>query len=742
MITSLHNGPDLDQIREQIQVACTGLAGCNPLELEHELQLHKNADSEGTRLLEMASQLAIEKISIDQPNWTFVAARLLLHNLYQQAASNRDLHTPGYGDFYPLIKRLTEIGRYGAYILENYTQAEVEELGAYIQPERDLLFNYVGLRHWSDRYLLRGRKDEVMELPQEAYMGIAMHIAMCEEDRQGYAKKFYDVLSRHLMTSATPTLGNARTPYPQMSSCFIDTPEDSLRGIYNGIKAFADVSKNAGGMGVYFGKLRATNAEIRGHQNAGGGVIPWARLYNDTAVAVNQLGRRAGSVSIWLDVFHKDIIDWLDLKTNSGDERRKAHDVFTGVCIPDLFYQTLEEDGTWYMFDPHELRLKKGWSLEDSWGEEFEAKYAECVADSTISRNEIPALELMILIMTSTYETGVPFVFHRDHANRMNPNKHKGMSYCTNLCVEIVQNMSPTVETEEVSAEGEYLIKYKSGDFVVCNLSSTNLGRTNTYELIEEVVPLQVRMMDNVISLNQLPLSQAALTNARYRAVGLGTSGYHHHLVQQGIRWESQEHLDYVDKLYEYINFTAIKASMELAQEKGAYPYFEGSDWQTGEYFDLRGYKTVDGGLDWDWLREEVRQQGMRNGYLMAIAPTGSTSVLVGTTASIDPIFKRVFTEEKKGLLVRQVAPDLNAKTMFLYKEAHHIDQRYSIRAAGVRQRHIDQSQSLNLYATADLDEQAFLEMYLLAWKEGVKTIYYFRNFDADSEEDCAGCSA
>ncbi|MFD2169961.1 ribonucleoside-diphosphate reductase subunit alpha [Tumebacillus lipolyticus] len=742
MTTSVKDDRNIEQIREVLQFACDGLAGCEPAELEEELQAHWTAGLTSTDLENILMQLAVEKISVQRPDWTFVAARLLCHSLYREAGQSRGYQHIGYGDFYQLLVTLTDIGRYGTYMLDAYTAAEIAELQAYIKPERDLLFNYIGLRHWSDRYTIRGLNHEVMELPQEAYMGIAMHLALVETDKIGYAKKFYDVLSLHLMTSATPTLGNARTPYPQMSSCFIDTPEDSLRGIYNGLKAFADVSKNAGGMGVYFGKLRATNSEIRGHKNAGGGVIPWARLYNDTAVAVNQLGRRAGSVSIWLDVFHKDIVDWLDLKTNNGDERRKAHDVFTGVCIPDLFYRTLLAEGTWHLFDPHEIKLRKGWSLEDSWGEEFEAKYAECAADEAISRTEIPALELMILIMTSAYETGVPFVFHRDHANRMNPNKHKGMVYCSNLCVEIIQNMTPTTEVEEVSAEGEYLIKYKSGDFVVCNLSSTNLGRTNTFELIDEVVPLQIRMMDNVITLNQLPLSQAAITNKRYRAVGLGTSGYHHHLVQKGIRWESQEHLDYVDELYEYINFTAIKASMELAKEKGAYEYFAGSDWQTGEYFELRGYRTAERGPDWDWLREEVRKHGLRNGYLMAIAPTGSTSVLVGTTASIDPIFKRVFAEEKKGLLVRQVAPELNARTMFLYKEAHHIDQRYSILAAGVRQRHLDQSQSLNLYATADLDEQKFLEMYLLAWEQGVKTLYYFRNFDADAEEDCAACSS
>jgi ribonucleoside-diphosphate reductase alpha chain len=318
--------------------------------------------------------------------------------------------------------------------------------------------------------------------------------------------------------------------------------------------------------------------------------------------------------------------------------------------------------------------------------------------------------------------------------NRANPNKHAGMVYSSNLCTEIAQNQSSTRRTVHTFEGDTIRTEHAAGDMVVCNLSSINLGRTNTPELLAQVIPIQVRMLDNVITLNHLPVPEAVRTNLRYRAIGIGISGYHQHLVQKGIAWESDEHLRYSDELFELINYTAIAASSDLAAERGSYQLFAGSDWDTGEYFTSRRYISE----RWKELRERVHAQGMRHGYLMAIAPTGSTSVIAGSTAGIDPVFEAVYTEEKKGFVIRQVAPGLTPANRLLYQGAHRIDQQWSIRAAAVRQRHLDQSQSFNLYASADLDESAFLNLYYRAWKQGLKSVYYFRNMTEEAGDQAA----
>jgi ribonucleoside-diphosphate reductase alpha chain len=734
---------DVTKIRQVINEASKDLDQIDPLTLEVDSQIHFY-DGISTRSIQQTLiRVANEKTSSKNPNWTFVASRLLIHELYKESMRNRNITDSPYSDFYGLIKKLTEIGRYDKKILDSYKEKQIKELENYIKQDRDKLFTFPGLKHLSDRYVIKGLDDETMELPQHVFMGISMYLALAEKssERVQWSKKFYDVLSNLYITMATPTFANARRTNGQLSSCFIDTPEDSLEGIFNGLKTFSKVSQNGGGMGVYLGKLRSLGSSIRGYKGAGSGVIPWVRLYNDTAVSVNQLGQRAGAVSLWLDIWHKDILDFLDLKTNSGDERRKAHDVFPSVCIPDLFYKKLQSNENWYLFDPGEVRKKMGYSLEDFWGEEWEKRYNACENNTEISRTEVPALEIMASILKSLFETGGPFIINRDTVNRMNPNKHVGMIYSSNLCTEICQNQSPTVRISTSFSENMVREEYKSGDLVVCNLSSLNLGRANTKELIRSVVPVQVRMLDDVITMNTLPLEEAAITNQRYRAIGLGISGYHQHLAQKGIDWESEDHLKYVDDLFEEINYVAIKSSEELAEERGAYPLCKGSDWETGEYFKLRNYNSE----RWGELSRKINKNGIRNGYIMAIAPTGSTSVIAGSTAGIDPVFQTVFVEEKKGFIIKQVAPDLNPTTLPFYKSAHSMDQMWSVRAAAIRQKHIDQSQSMNIYATPEMDEQAFLNLYFEAWRLGVKTIYYFRNYtenENNEDESCEACQA
>lgn len=706
------------------------------LEEEVKLQLRENMTlDEQMRLL---IQVAVEKTSVEEPDWQFVAARFLVHSLYAQAAENRSYSVEKkYGSLVQLIHQLTEDKLYGTYLLDHYTDADIAELEKAIVPERDQLFNYIGLKVLSDRYIVRHFDHRVMELPQERFMIIAMHLAQKETDRVMWAKKFYDVLSKLELTVATPTLANAGKPLHQLSSCFIDTVDDSLWSIYQTNSATAQVSKHGGGVGIYLGKVRSKGSKIRGHKGASGGVIPWIRNYNNTAVAVDQLGVRRGAFAIYLDIWHADILDFLYLRTNNGDDRLKAHDIFPGVCIPNLFMECVAERGIWYLFDPHEVREVMGFSLEDSYGEEFERRYAACVAHPEVHATEIPAIEIMKRIMISAFETGTPFIFFRDLVNEANPNKHLGMIYSSNLCTEICQNMSPTELVSEELEDGVIITKQKPGDFVVCNLSSINLGRVKSFDDIERIVSVQMRMLDNVIDLNMYPVKQAEVTNKKYRAVGLGTSGYHQYLAQHKILWESEEHIEAADKLFEEIAYHAIRSSMENAREKGACKAFAGSEWETGEYFSRRQY-TSD---RWKKLQQQVAEHGMRNAWVMAIAPTGSTSLIAGSTAGIDPVYAKFFVEEKRGASIPQTAPNLNMETTWYYKEAHKIDQIWSLRAAGARQRHIDQAQSLNLYITPETNAREFLNLYLEAWKNGVKTIYYVRNQSVDVEE-CVSCSS
>ena len=695
--------------------------------------------------LHALTRAAVECITAEEPDWEFVAGRL--YSFQNDLNIRRKMEGLQLQSLYDKLSYLTTEGYYGAYILESYTKAEIDLAETFLQPERDRLLTYSGLDLLLRRYTVRNFVHEQLETPQEMYLGIALHLAMREtQNRMDHVRAFYDMLSMQQVSMATPTLANARKPHHQMSSCFIDTVDDSLEGIYRSIANFANVSKFGGGMGLYFGKVRANGSDIRGYKGAAGGVIRWIKLANDTAVAVDQLGVRSGAVACYLDVWHKDILDFLQLRTNNGDDRMKAHDVFPAVCYPDLFWKKVREglDQSWYLMCPHEIQTIKGYALEDSYGDEWEQRYNDCVNDARITKTEVLLKDLIRLILKSAIETGTPFAFFRDHVNRMNPNKHKGIIYSSNLCVEIAQNMSPiqSVKTETIkTAEGDDIIveKTKAGDFVVCNLASLVVSKINFDDEVEakRVIYAAVRALDNVIDLNYYPLEYARVTNRRYRPIGLGIMGYHHYLAEKGIIWESEAHLEAADQLMEKINYYAIRASMELAKEKGHYEYFEGSDWQTGDYFRRRQYESA----DWQALAADVAQAGVRNGYLLAVAPTSSTSIIAGTTAGTDPVMNRYFLEEKKGATIARVAPSLSDKTWWLYKSAHTIDQTWSIRAAGVRQRHVDQAQSVNLYITNDFTLRQVLNLYIKAWECGMKTIYYVRSKSLEITE-CESCAS
>ena len=687
---------------------------------------------------------SVELTSTSSPKWEFIAGRIYLLSFYHDLKITlKDRNIYSFKDkFYYLVNN----GLYLKDLKEKYNENEINELSSFINKEHDKLLTYSSVELLVKRYLVKDHDLTVLETPQEMFLMIATHLMMNEkENRLEKIKDFYNILSTLKITMATPTILNSRRPYHQLSSCFIDTVPDSLDGIFRSIDNFAKVSKFGGGMGLYLGKVRANGAPIRGFKGAAGGIIRWVRIINDVAVAVDQLGVRNGACACYLDAWHKDLPEFLQIRTNNGDERMKAHDIFPAICYPDLFWKMCRENlnSTWYLFDPYEVHAIKGYYLEDYYGKEWEDKYFECIADNRISRREFVLKDLVRLIIKSAVETGTPFAFNRDIVNKYNPNKHAGIIYCSNLCTEIAQNMSPIdLKREEiVTKDGKVYVETvtEPGNFVVCNLASLTLGNidVNNLDELEHIINITVRALDNVIDLNLYPLPYAKVTNHTYRAIGLGVSGYHHLLTNNKIRWESDEHLNFVDKVFENINYFAIKASNNLAKEKGKYSLFEGSDWDNGNYFTLRNYNSD----RWNKLKEEVHNFGLRNGYLIAIAPTASTSIISGTSAGVDPIMKKFFYEEKKGEIIPRVAPSLDSTNFFIYKDAHLIDQEWTVKAGGVRSRHVDQATSMNLYITNDFSMKQVLNLYIHAWENEIKSIYYVRSKALEVEE-CESCSS
>ncbi len=697
---------------------------------------------------------AESRVDIATPEWEYFAARLYLHRLYKRASKNR-FYDAGekYGSYVGLQESLADRGVYSIDILKNYSKDELAEAGKMIDPERDKLFAYNGLYLLATRYLATDNSRKVYELPQERWLTIALYLMQDEKPRERRMQlvgEAYWALSNLYMTVATPTLANAGKIGGQLSSCFIDTVDDSLQGIYDSNTDVARVSKHGGGVGAYLGYVRSSGSAIRGVKNSSGGVVPWIKQLNNTAVSVDQLGQRKGAIAVYLDIWHRDIEAFLDLRLNNGDQRLRAHDVFTAVCVPDIFMEAVERRGEWYLFDPHEVKEVKGWYLQDFFDEKrgegsFRAKYEEVVADERIGRKVVKAIDMLKRIMVSQLETGNPFMFYRDEVNRMNPNKHQGMVYSSNLCTEILQNMSPTRVIQEMISGDQIVTTKQAGDFVVCNLSSVNLGRAVTAQpdllspdILERLIRVQVRMLDNVIDLNDLPVPQATITNQKYRAIGLGTFGWHHLLAQKGIEWNSRAAEDYCDELYERINYLTIQASLALAKEKGAYKVFKGSDWQNGEYFSKRGYDSA----QWQELAAQVSINGVRNAWMIAVAPNMSTAQIAGSTASIDPIYSAFYYEEKKDFRRPVVAPGLTVDTYPYYeKGAYRVDQFASVRQNARRQRHVDQSISFNFYVPSTIRASTLLDLHMTAWKEGLKTTYYVRSNDIDISE-CEWCSS
>lgn len=719
---------EIEKIHKVTEWACYGLdVSQSELEVEAKLQFF-----DGIRTSQIHDALigaAAGLNSVAQQDYTFVAARLVLQKVYKEAWDSVD---------YPHLRNYLIMGvglnKLDARLMSLF---DLDRLNAAIVPGRDYGFTYVGIQTLADRYLVRDDSRNIIELPQHFYMRVAMGLALKETNPTERAIEFYNTLSCRDFHNSTPTLFNSGTTHPQLASCFLNTVADELTeeedeleagtysSIYGTITECARLSKFAGGIGTDWTRVREAGSRIKGTDGISSGPVPYLKVYNDTAVAVNQGGKRQGSFAPYLETHHPDLYEFLELKKESGDERRRAHDIYPANWIPDLFMQRVKEQGMWSFFSVAAYP-----ELHELHGEAYRARFEQLEREGKFIR-QVPAMEVWKKMLGALFETGHPWITFKDEINRRNPQGHVGVIHSSNLCTEITLNTSDT-------------------ETAVCNIGSVNVaahtiktptGYTMNWPKLRQTVRSAMRMLDNTIDIGFYPSKRAKHSNMQHRPVGLGVMGYTEVLVMLGIDWESQAHLEFADQLFEHISFYSIEASSDLAFERGAYATFKGSTWS-------RGILPIDTAkvtahaltsrvheLDWNWLRNKVKIHGMRNSNTMAIAPTATISNIVGVSACIEPVFERETTKKNQSGVFVVTDPCLKYGRPELCKEAHEIDQTWLIKSAAVRQKWIDQAQSLNIFMRRGTKGRTMSEWYMLAWELGVKTTYYLRNQSAEAEK-------
>ena len=758
---------NLDKINECVERASKDLSDVSISEivLDASLQLYDKIPTvEIDKALIMSARSKIEK----EPNYAYVAARLLLNNLYKEVFGegvDSDVFDLQYRkSFIQNIKRLVKVGRLNSDLLSY----DLNLLSEKLCPERDSLFKYLGIQTLYDRYFIH-IKERRMESPQAFYMRVAMGLCLDEENKEEKAVEIYNMMSEFRYSPSTPTLFNSGTQRSQLSSCYLSTVHDSIDGIFGTIHGQARLSKYAGGLGVDWTPVRSSGSYIQGTNGKSSGLVPWLKIFNDTLVGVNQGGKRKGAGCAYLEIWHLDVEDFLDLRKNTGDDRRRCHDMNTALWIPDEFMIHVKKEDDWYLFDPSECP-----DLHETYGEKFSKlyKHYKKMADEGEIKNftKIPAKDLWKKCLKSLFETGHPWVTFKDPSNIRYSNKHVGVVHSSNLCTEILLHTKPTVYNE-----GEVL---ERGETAVCNLASVNLSnhvkvRTIDWKKLQKTVEVAVRGLDNVINLNFYPTEEARNSNIKNRPVGLGIMGTHDMLHKLGINYDSPEAVALCDKVQEFISLHAIKTSSLLAKEKGTYPSFGGSEWDKGNFPidtfcemmsdrnprnvpDNRGsFETLD---EWDSVRELVAKYGMRNSNVMAIAPTATISYIQGCSQSIEPDYSVLFVystlsgeftminehfvnmAKKKGIWSQALVDalksvdgdvtalvDLDDSLKEQFKNAFDVDFHTLIDAASARQKWIDMGQSLNLYNKHE-SLKYLNDMYMYSWEKGLKTTYYLRS--------------
>ena len=760
---------DLGLMKVQVERASQGLEGINGESLvEGALRnLYDGiAEEEVLSALIMTARGRIEQ----EPDYSAVTARLLLEQLRLETATalKLPLSLP-LAEIYPqALSSFIEQGIHYELLDDAMAAFDLERLGAALKPERDHQFGFLGLQTLYDRYFLNWKGDR-LELPQVFFMRVSMGLALQEDDPNARAIEFYDLLSSFDYMASTPTLFNSGTRHSQLSSCYLTTVQDDLEGIYGAIRDNAMLSKWAGGLGNDWTPVRALGSHIKGTNGSSQGVVPFLKVVNDTAVAVNQGGKRKGAVCAYLESWHLDIEEFLELRKNTGDERRRTHDMNTASWVPDLLIERMRSDQDWTLFSPNDTP-----DLHDLYGNAFRARYQEYEAMAARGEitlfNTVSAKQLWRKMLTVLFETGHPWITFKDPCNLRSPQQHRGVVHSSNLCTEITLNTS-------------------ADEIAVCNLGSINLAaHVHNGELdvqrLERTVNTAVRMLDNVVDINYYAVPQAKSSNFKHRPVGLGLMGFQDALYRLNLPYTSAEAVEFADVAMEQISYFAIRASAALAGERGAYETYEGSLWHQGilpiDSINLLKEARQDGDLslntssrlDWTAVRELIARNGMRNSNVMAIAPTATISNIVGVSQSIEPAYQNLFVKSNLSGEFTVVNPslvrDLKAEGLWdnvmvndlkyfdgsvqqidripaalkaRYATAFEIDARWLVEAAARRQKWLDQAQSLNLYM-AEPSGKKLDELYQLAWERGLKTTYYLRSLGATGAEKTAPVAA
>ena len=691
--------------------------------------------------------------SVEEPEWKNVAGRMKILSLYKEASKNRNMpkNTPPY-DYVNFLNYAVKNGVYSSVITEKYSMEEIEKAARFINPEFDFVYDYAGANLLLKRYLCE-YDDKIVELPQDMFLSIALLIEQNEDKatRMAKVKDTYEKLANRKISLGTPLLMNLRRPNGNLSSCFITAMDDSRESIFYVIDQVSAISKFGGGVGVNISRVRAKGARIKGIKNSSGGVIPWIRILNDTAVAVNQQGKRKGAVTVSLDMWHLDIEDFLELRTENGDQRMKAYDLFPQVIVPDLFMQKVEHNEDWLMVDPHEVRSKYGNELANLWGKEFEKAYNQLYLEASFGKLELykfyPAKELLKKVMRSQIETGMPYIAFKDTLNKYNPNKHDGVIVGTNLCTESHSNVRPSHINEDTLSNGKVVRTAEEGLVHVCNLVSINLANIDSDEELQSVCETSVRLLDNAIDFTRVPVLEGQQHNQRYRTIGVGAMGLADMLAKNNIPYIMSA--NYVDELFEKIALYCIRASIDLAKAKGTFGAYDGSDWSRGIilghdqiWFNKNAKQTA----RWNAVFADLQKYGIRNSQITAIAPNTSSSLIQGCSASVLPVYSKFFVETHGKGSIPNCPPYIRDKFWF-YQENRNINQEVVVDVMSHINKWIDTGISIELMYNLNRNIRA-LDIYntiMSAWKKDIKTLYYTRTIQKDGssleKSECVSCA-
>ncbi|MBO5442629.1 MAG: ribonucleoside-diphosphate reductase subunit alpha [Alphaproteobacteria bacterium] len=750
---STHQSYDFSKIQKTLDRAIKGFDLNQAPLIEKINQFIKN-ETTTKEIINYLTLTALSLTSIDEPDWKNAAGRLKLFELYKQTAINRGLNHSEkslYHDFCGFVKNTVKCGVYSSVLTEKYTDEELQEAGKFINPDFDLLYDYAGINLLIKRYLCE-YNDKIVELPQEMFLTIALLIEQNapKNIRLALVKDTYEKLADRKISLGTPLLMNLRRPNGNLSSCFITVMDDNRDSIFYVIDQISAISKFGGGVGCNLSRVRCKGARIKGIKNSSGGVIPWIRIINDTAVAVNQQGKRKGAVTVSLDIWHLDIEDFLELRTENGDQRMKAYDIFPQVVIPDLFMKKVENNEKWLLVDPNEVRTKYGKEIANLWGKDFEELYAQLYLDAEFGKLEmfkfVSAKELLKRLMKSQIETGMPYIAFKDTLNRYNPNKHDGIIVGTNLCTESHSNVRPTEFLPKRLDGNKIISETQNGLVHVCNLVSINLANIDSDEELDSICQTSVRILDNAIDFTEVPILEGSQHNQRYRTIGIGAMGLADHLAKRNIPYIASA--DYVDDLFEKIAIYNIRASINAAKEKGTFGAYKGSDWDKGlilgkRQLEFQGSKYKE---EWNKIFSDLAKHGIRNSQLSAIAPNTSSSLIQGCTASVLPIYSKFFVETHGKGSIPNCPPFIKDKFWF-YQENRNINQKTIIDIMSRINKWIDTGISIELMYNLNRNIKAvdIYETIMDAWKKDIKTLYYTRTIQKDGssveKSECVSCA-